>query len=786
MLSRNHAAPAAGAADRSWMEAFTPGRLALVIALFLFVLYPAVILGAQTFFYQDYGLFTYPNARYLQDCLWRGEVPLWNPLNNCGVPFLAQWNTSVCYPPALVAALLPLPWALNILVLGHLVLAGVGMYLLAWRWTQNRLAASIAGVAFGLNGLLLNCLLWTSNLAALSWQPWVILAVTSAWQRGGGRRLAGAALVGAMQMLSGAPEIILFTWLLLAALWLRELGRRRAAAGPALRRFAVVMALVAGLAAVQLLPFRDLVAHSDRDTSYGEADAWPLPAWGWANLIVPQFHAVQSLLDTYHLADQYWTKSYYVGTGVLVLAFVGAWRGRPWQARWLAGAALLGLVLAAGHKGFLYPWLKSVVPAIGFARYPVKFIALPVFALPLLAACGLQALLDAPAPAARRNLRLLLGTGAFFLILAAGVLVAAHRSPASGENWAMTCRDGAERILFLAGVIGGVGGLLAAGQSRTRTLLGAAVVVLVGLDLVGAGRRMHPTVTPRVFGPIELNLASRPRLGESRALVSRQAEAFLNRVGMTNAVAYCATVRGALFHNNNLLENIPKADGFCSLRLRRTTELLAALADTNQLSYSNLLASPLADFLGVAWVTAPDNVFAWQARAGAGPLITAGQRPIFADEAQTRTAVTAGDFLPREVVYLPTTARAQVGAAAVPEARILSPQWSAERVRFRVQTPAPALVVIAQSFYPNWRAWVDGRPVRLWRANYACQALEVPAGQHEVSLVYRDRAFTIGAILSALSLGICLVLLWRREAPDATPPAAGSREQEQAAVGLTR
>lgn len=211
MLSRNHAAPATGAADRSWMEAFTPGRLALVIALFLFVLYPAVILGAQTFFYQDYGLFTYPNARYLQDCLWRGEVPLWNPLNNCGVPFLAQWNTSVCYPPALVAALLPLPWALNILGLGHLVLAGVGMYLLAWRWTQNRLAASIAGVAFGLNGLLLNCLLWTSNLAALSWQPWVILAVTSAWQRGGGRRLAGAALAGAMQMLSGAPEIILFT-----------------------------------------------------------------------------------------------------------------------------------------------------------------------------------------------------------------------------------------------------------------------------------------------------------------------------------------------------------------------------------------------------------------------------------------------------------------------------------------------------------------------------------------------------------------------------------------------
>ncbi len=169
----------------------------------------------------------------------------------------------------------------------------------------------------------------------------------------------------------------------------------------------------------------------------------------------------------------------------------------------------------------------------------------------------------------------------------------------------------------------------------------------------------------------------------------------------------------------------------------------------------------MADFLGVAWVTAPDNVFGWQARAGALPLITAGQRPVFADDQQSRPAVTANDFKPRQVVYLPTAARALVGAAAVPDARILFPQWSAARVRFSVQTPARAMVVIAQSYYPNWRALVDGQPVRLWRANYACQALEVPAGQHEVVLVYRDRAFYLGAALSALSLGICLVLLWR-------------------------
>ena len=741
------------------MEAFTPGRLALVITLFLFVLYPSVIIGNDTFFYGDYGLFTYPNALYTRESLYRGELPLWNPLINCGVPFLAQWNTSVCYPLSLVYVLLPLPWSMNVFGLGHLVFAGVGVYLLARRWTQNRLAASVAGLAFGLNGLMLNCLLWTSNLAALSWQPWVILAVEHAWQRGGGRRIALASLAGAMQMLSGAPEIILFTWLMLCAMWMRELVFRRVLVWQGLRRFAAVVVLVAGLAAVQLLPFRDLLANSDRDASYGEADAWPMPIWGWANLIVPQFHASQSLCDTYHLAGQYWTKSYYVGVGVLVLALVGLWRARQWQVRWLTGAALIGLVLALGHNAFLYTWLRELVPAVGFARYPIKFIALPVFAIPLLAAYGFHALQNAPTERAGRSMRFLIGAGVFFLLVTAGILFVAHRSPVPEESWPVTWRDGVTRMLLLAGVIGCVCGFLFAGRARTRALLGIAVVVLVGLDLTSAGLRLHPTVDKRAFGPLELNMSSRPRLGESRALVSQQANAFLNRLGMANPVAFCVTVRGALSQNNNLLENIPKVDGFCSLPLGQASKLMSALNDTN------LVKSPLADFLGVAYVTAPDNVFAWQARSSFLPLITAGQRPIFSNDEQSLKAVASADFKPREVVYVPVAAQEFVSAAAVPDASILSPQWSASRVQFRVKTSAPAMVVIAQSFYHNWRALVDGQPVRLWRANYAYQALEIPAGRHEVTLVYRDRAFYLGAVISTVSLGICLVLLWWQHPP---------------------
>ena len=187
--------------------------------------FAGVLCGGQTFVHRDFGLFGYPVAQYHRDCFWRGELPLWNPLNNLGLPFLAQWNTLVLYPPSLLYLLLPLPWSLNFFCLAHLFWAGLGMYFLAGHWTGNRLAAALAGTAFACNGLTLNALMWPNNIAALGWMPWVIWLVEAGWRKGG-RALWLGALVGALQMLAGAPEIILFTWLLLGSLWCGQWWRK--------------------------------------------------------------------------------------------------------------------------------------------------------------------------------------------------------------------------------------------------------------------------------------------------------------------------------------------------------------------------------------------------------------------------------------------------------------------------------------------------------------------------------------------------------------------------------
>lgn len=199
---------APGAAD-AW---FTPGRFALILAGLIVVCFPGVVFGWETFFFRDFNGFAYPLAYYTGQRLGHGELPLWNPLNCCGLPFLAEWNTMVLYPGLWLCLLFPLSWSLGMFCLGHLFFAGLGMYFLARRWTGNGLAASVAGLVFAFNGLTWSLLMGPSNVAAIAWMPWVVVGVEGAW-REGGRRVVWAGLAGAMQMLTGVPETILLTWL---------------------------------------------------------------------------------------------------------------------------------------------------------------------------------------------------------------------------------------------------------------------------------------------------------------------------------------------------------------------------------------------------------------------------------------------------------------------------------------------------------------------------------------------------------------------------------------------
>jgi hypothetical protein len=159
--------------------------------------------------------------------------------------------------------------------------------------------------------------------------------------------------------------------------------------------------------------------------------------------------------------------------------------------------------------------------------------------------------------------------------------------------------------------------------------------------------------------------------------------------------------------------------------------------------------------MAVSQTIAPGKVFDWVARPTYVPWVSAGQAPVFAGEEATLRSLAdpKSDF--HEMVMLPPEAGGSITARREEAAKIVREEFGAEKVEVEVESPGAAMVTISQAWYPNWKASVDGKRVPLWRANEAFQALEVPAGRHQVRLEYDDAAFRWGGAVSVLALVVC-------------------------------
>ena len=95
----------------------------------------------------------------------------------------------------------------------------------------------------------------------------------------------------------------------------------------------------------------------------------------------------------------------------------------------------------------------------------------------------------------------------------------------------------------------------------------------------------------------------------------------------------------------------------------------------------------------------------------------------------------------------------------VTNARATVSRYGLNDVVLDTDSPGPGLLRLADLWYPDWMAQVDGKTVEILRADYALRAVPVPAGHHHVEFHYRSPAIRRGLTLSLISLALALVLL---------------------------
>ncbi|MFC2721988.1 MAG: YfhO family protein [Flavobacteriaceae bacterium] len=81
------------------------------------------------------------------------------------------------------------------------------------------------------------------------------------------------------------------------------------------------------------------------------------------------------------------------------------------------------------------------------------------------------------------------------------------------------------------------------------------------------------------------------------------------------------------------------------------------------------------------------------------------------------------------------------------------------QLEFKTQSKTPQLAVFSEIYYPKgWKMLLDGKEVPYIKANYLLRAVFVPAGNHEVRMVFEPEVIEKGKMISMSAFGIFLLL----------------------------
>ena len=661
----------------------------------------------------------------LRRSIGRGQWPLWDPYELCGTPLAGAAQVSPYHPITVIGLLIPLRQYFAFAAAMMLMCAALTAFLLFREFVGSE-AAALFGAAGWMCSTHIVFFAGTALVLAASITPLVLLGARRVVREPGGPSVAILTAGLLLVVLAGHPESALHIVALAVAYFLFEIFR----GVPGRRKQAVVCGFISGLlalllAAVFLLPLIQVIRQSEefvhRTMGYRQVISTPAQmAHRLAANFFPFVEGAAGVEEQTHSPDvrHGWLATAYGGSMLFWPAIVALIHSRSRQRWFFLGATIAGFGAGVSAPGITH--LLSRLPGFNISVNDrmIGFAALGICAL---AALGIDAWDTTLA-------RAFAITGAVIAVVA---LVSSTGLPADYVE-----ANAARAFLPV---------MLAACAAAVLARPQASLVLLV-LLLIQRGSEagsLQPTLPARAFYPPFPGLE-----------VMRAAEPF-------RIVGVGSTLPPDLSTHYGL-EDVRGFNATTFARLQETYRYWCV----TQPVWSNRvdrLDSPMLSLMNTRFAIVPPSMSlpSWWIVRSTFPAYAIAENTRVIPRAfvprnikididpldSLRDIASIHDFQQQTIVEGPLAA----GYRSNGPGTVVMATDRRGRLRLRVNMQRAGWVVVTNTFWRGWHARSEGRRLKIHFANHAFIAFFVPAGEHEVRLVYRPRTFVRGARISALT-----------------------------------
>lgn len=759
----------------------------LVLSILLTIFFFPVAIQQKTFIttgliQSDLMNYNFPLKAAYGQALKKGKLLLWSDKISNGYPVFAEGQTGELYPFNLLffKFLLPLQ-AYNYSLLLRYLLAAFWTYLFVRQVFRLSLPSGLlAGLTYSLSGFFMAHLVHPAMIQVASYLPLNFLLVEKILltKKQKLASILGLALVFSLQALAGHHELLYFTLVTLGLyLLIRSFQIRKKRFLPfclgASAQVLLAGLLALGLTAVQILPTLELIEHSTRKEGlpYRVATFYLFPLSHLLTFFQPQRFEFSETVDyTSQFPDaiNLWETYAYLGLIPLFLAGTAAvlkitnlLKKNKKRNQIPAFSPLVltflilfvfSLLLALGRSTPVFKLLWLTIPGMKLFKYPTRFLVFTEFSLAVLAAVGFQSLIQLI------NLRI----------------------PNKRQSF----------------------------KNNSLLMIQSLVLLVVFLDLFLINRPINPTTDPENwFQPPAAGLYLNDHLGDYR-FHSPGANFF--DYSLTENLGVQLDLKNLLPANFNLLFNLKSNDVLSGLLLSRHTQLnrevpeiklsfdrkaqkaistpvwirVLSLQAVNYLLYPIPIDHP--DLILEKTIPLKNNLNFNLYVAGKDGYqherVPTKEIRIYKNKQSFPRVYIVPQFRvttekDKEILPLLSTSeinfQSQVLLEEQPsfetnskklkketvEARAEITEAADDRVVINTQSQQPGFLVLADTFYPGWKAFIDDRPTKIYRANFAFRAIVLPPGDHQVVFAYQPVSFKIGALITLVTGGGLVLFL---------------------------